>query len=92
MATTSTMGQPTRASTTANKVWWAIAIVAAVLIVMALIGRRNANAPVTEQSTMQGTLGESTSLNNQNANPPGTPTRTDSGSAPGAPANTVPNR
>ncbi len=86
MAITSTMGQSARNSNIANKVWWAIAIVAAILIVMALIGRRNADAPVTGQSTLQGTVGESTTTNMQNSSFPGTPV------VPNTPATTVPNQ
>ncbi len=87
MATTSTMGQPTR---TANKVWWAIAIVAAILIVMALMGRRDAVAPTTGiQSTTQGTM------DTRNTDTTGVPAGTNTNAVPvptTTPTNTVPNQ
>ena len=88
MATTTTMGQPTR---TTNKVWWAIAIVAAILIVMALIGRRD-NATGTQGMT-QGTMDPST-VNTQTTDTPSVPagTNTNATPAPTIPTNTVPNQ
>lgn len=88
MATITTMGQPT---TTANKVWWAIAIVAAILIVMALMGRRD-NATGT-LSTTQGTM-DSTTANTRTTDTPEIPagTNTNAAPAPTTPTNTIPNR
>lgn len=81
MATTSTMGQPTR---TANKVWWAIAVVAAIIIVMALMSRnRDGGLSTTRPAVSDSTIApQNTGI--------GVPAGTGTGVAPTTPTNTAP--
>ena len=77
MAITSTMEQPTR---TANKVWWAIAIVAAIIIAMALLSRNRDGGVSTTRPAVSDSM----------AAPQNTGTGTGTGVAPTAPTNTAP--